>query len=155
MSQPETPVTTPAIVALGTPVGEDTRAVVSALTELLVADGRVGDADAFVESVMAREALASTALPGGFAIPHARTPAVAQLSVAVARLPRPVALEADGPAVGVVLLIAAPDDDPQGYLAVLSQLAGACVKSSFRSAVRDAESPEELAALVSGALGRR
>ena len=154
MTSSAEPVTTAGLVTLDRPAGEDAKAVVQSLATLLADAGRVTDADAFVEAVMAREALESTALPGGVAIPHARSAAVETVSVAVARLAKPATFHEDKPAVDVVLLIAAPDEDPSAYLRLLAKLAGACVKSSFRAGLRSAGTADEVAALVTGAIGR-
>ena len=152
-SSPE-PLTTADLVAVDHPGAADTEGVVSALASLLAQAGRVTDADAFVEAVMKREALEPTALPGGVAIPHARHACVGTLSVAVARLAAPVSFAEGKPDVDVVLLIAAPDEDPSAYLKVLAKIAGACVKSSFRGSLRSAETPDEVASVVSAAIGR-
>lgn len=151
-SSPE-PFTTADLVILDVP-GHDTRGIVAALAARLAEQGRVTDADGFVEAVMKREALEPTALPGGVAIPHARAAAVSTLSVAVARLAAPVTFAEGKPEVDVALLIAAPDEDPQTYLDLLAKIASACVRSSFRSSLRTAGSAEEVASLVTSAIGR-
>jgi len=148
------PFTLPDLVALDLAGGGKPEEVVRSLTDLLAQTGRVTDADAFVEAVMAREALEPTALPGGIAIPHSRSDAVATLSVAVGRLASPITFAAGKPSVDVVLLIAAPDEDPSLYLKVLAKIAGSCVKSSFRTAPRTAETSDEVAALVTATIGR-
>lgn len=152
-SSPE-PFTTADLVTLDHAGAGDARSTVQALADRLAGAGRVSDADAFVEAVMTREALESTALPGGLAIPHARSGAVTTLSVAVARLAAPVRFHEAKPEVDVVLLIAAPDEDPSTYLKVLAKIAGACVRSSFRDGLRTAGRADEAAALVTGAIGR-
>jgi len=151
-SSPE-PLTTADLVVLDAS-GDDTRGIVGALASRLAEQSRVTDTDAFVEAVMKREALEPTALPGGVAIPHARHGAVSTLSVAVGRLAAPAVFAEGKPAVDVVLLIAAPDEDPSAYLALLAKIAGACVRSSFRSSLRTAGSSDEAATLVSSAIGR-
>jgi len=151
-SSPE-PFTTADLVVLDHD-GGDPRSIVAALAARLAEQGRVTDTDAFAEAVMKREALEPTALPGGVAIPHARHGAVSTLSVAVARLAAPVTFAEGRPDVDVALLIAAPDEDPSAYLALLAKIANACVRSSFRSSLRTAGSPDEVASLVSSAIGR-
>jgi len=146
--------TVPDIVSLGLPAGEDTRQVVEGLAALLGSAGRVSDVGAFVDAVMEREKLGSTALPGGIALPHARSATVTTPSVAVARLAAPVVFAEGRPAVDVALLIAAPDDAPELYLSLLSKLASACVTSSFQASLRSAATAGEVADLVTRAVGR-
>src|SRR5262245_27827456 len=104
---------------------------------------------------MAREALGSTVLPGGIAMPHARSHAATAASVAVARLPQPVTFSSGADPVRLVLLIAAPGDDSQGYLALLQKIATACVKQVFVSDLAEARTAEGLADLVGTAVAKR
>ena len=145
------PVTIPALASLDQDRGADGTAVIGSLARLLHDAGRIGDTDTFVEAALAREALGSTVLPGGVALPHARSHAVTAASVAVARLPAPVRFGAES--AWLVLLIAAPGDDSARYLALLQQLAAACVKNAFVADLEQARTSVELADLVSAAAG--
>jgi fructose PTS system EIIA component len=149
------PVSTPDIASLDQDLGADGAAVIRSLAALLQDAGRISDVDVFVDAVLAREALGSTVLPGGLAMPHARSHAVATPSVAVARLAAPVVFAAGSEPVRLVLLIAAPGDDSAGYLALLQKIATACVKFGFVSDLTDARTPEALAELVNEAVGSR
>ncbi|WP_028643500.1 PTS sugar transporter subunit IIA [Nocardioides sp. URHA0020] len=149
------PVTTPTIASLDQDLGADAASVIRSLAALLHDDGRVSDVDVFVDAALAREALGSTVLPGGIAMPHARSHAVATQSVAVARLPEPVAFSAGAEPVRLVLLLASPGGDSAGYLALLQKIATACVKYSFVADLLDARSPEALSELVAKAVSGR
>ena len=149
------PFVVPEIVSLDAPLGDDSTQIVRALTGLLHEAGRVDDPDTFVEAVLAREALGSTVLPGGVAIPHARSVAATALSVAVARLPEPVDFREGSDPVRIVFLIAGPGDDPAGYLQLLAKIATACVKYAFVDELLEVRTHEGLAALGAEAVGRR
>ena len=149
------PVTTPDIASLDKDLGADGAAVIRSLAELLQGDGRVSDVDVFVDAALAREALGSTVLPGGIAMPHARSHAVATPSVAVARLPEPLTFAAGSEPVRLVLLLASPGGDSAGYLALLQKIATACVKYAFVSDLLEARTPEALADLVTKAVSGR
>ncbi len=97
---------------------------------------------------MDREAKVATGLPGGIAIPHCRSAAVTEASLAFARL-RPGADfgAADGPA-DLVFLIAAPEAGDADHLTLLSSLARALVRPEFVASLRSASSAEEVVALV-------
>lgn len=144
---------TPEIVSLDAPLGSDSTEIVRSLTGLLHDAGRVDDIDAFVEAVLAREALGSTVLPGGIAIPHARSAAATTLSVAVARLPEPTVFRDGAEPIRVVFLIAGPGDDPTGYLQLLAKIATACVKHAFVDELLAVRTADELAALAADATG--
>ncbi len=146
----------PEIASLDAALGEDSTQIVRSLTGLLRDAGRVGDADVFVDAVLAREALGSTVLPGGIALPHARSAAANTLSVAVARLPVSVVFREGAEPVRLVFLIAGPGDDPAGYLQLLAKIATACVKFAFVDQLLTARSVEELTSLaVEATTGRR
>jgi fructose PTS system EIIA component len=149
------PVSTPDIVSLDQDLGADGAAVIRSLAALLQDAGRISDVDVFVDAALAREALGSTVLPGGMAMPHARSHAVTTKSVAVARLAEPIAFAAGSEPVRLVLLIASPGDDSAGYLALLQKIATACVKFGFASDLSDARTPAALAQIVNDAVGAR
>jgi PTS system fructose-specific IIA component len=149
------PVTTPDIASLDQDLGADGAAVIRSLAALLHDADRVSDVDVFVDAALAREALGPTVLPGGVAMPHARSHAVSTQSVAVARLPEPVTFAAGSEPVRLVLLLASPGGDSAGYLALLQKVATACVKYAFVSDLLEARTPEALADLVATAVSGR
>jgi PTS system fructose-specific IIC component len=124
---------------------------VRALASQLDAGGRLFDVDAFVADVLAREAKGSTALPGGVALPHARSAAVREPTLAVATLPASIGA-ANGHDVDLVFLLAVPDDQADHYLRLLRNVTTAVVKPGFRNDCRAAESPARLSSVVSDAL---
>ena len=87
------------LVRLDADLGTDKGTVVRRLAELVAGAGRATAADSLHGDAMAREAQAPTGLPGGIAIPHCRSAAVTQPSLAFARLAPKVDFGApDGPA---------------------------------------------------------
>ncbi|GAA4756809.1 hypothetical protein GCM10023350_47990 [Nocardioides endophyticus] len=149
------PVSMPDIASLDQDLGADGAAVIRSLATLLHDAGRISDVDVFADAALAREALGSTVLPGGLAMPHARSHAVTTPSVAVARLASPVTFTSGSEPVRFVLLIAAPGDDSAGYLALLQKIATACVKFGFVSDLTEARTTGALADLVNSAVAGR
>ncbi|MBN9152960.1 MAG: PTS sugar transporter subunit IIA [Microbacterium sp.] len=144
---------TPALVALDAPLGADKAAVIRALARLVVAEGRATDAEALFADAWEREEKDETGLPGGIAIPHAKSPAVTVPSLAFARLSPGVDFGApDGPA-DLVFLIAAPADAAEAHLAVLSKLARSLMQEDFTAGLRAARTPEEVVHIVRVAIG--
>lgn len=136
------------LVALDADLGADKAAVVRRLAELVAAAGRATDAEALHADVLAREAQAATGLPGGIAIPHCRSAAVTEASLAFARLSPKVDFGApDGPA-DLAFLIAAPAHGDADHLTLLTALARALVRPEFVAALRSASSDEEIVRLV-------
>ncbi|WP_222264815.1 PTS fructose transporter subunit IIABC [Modestobacter marinus] len=139
---------TPELVALDADLGSDKGTVVRRLAELVAGAGRATTGDSLHADAMAREAKAATGLPGGIAIPHCRSSAVTQASLAFARLSPKVDFGApDGPA-DLAFLIAAPEHGDADHLTLLTALARALVRPEFVASLRAASSSEEIVALV-------
>jgi fructose PTS system EIIBC or EIIC component len=139
---------TPDLVALDADLGSDKATVVRRLAGLVAGAGRATGADGLADDALAREAQAATGLPGGIAIPHCRSAAVTEASLAFARLDPKVDFGApDGPA-DVVFLIAAPAHGDADHLTLLTALARALVRPEFVASLRAADSPEEIVRLV-------
>ncbi len=144
---------TPELVSLDTPLGADKAAVIRALAARVAQQGRATDAEALFADAWAREQKDETGLPGGIAIPHAKSAAVVTPSLAFARLKPGVEFGApDGPA-DLVFLIAAPEGAAEAHLAVLSKLARSLMQDDFTSGLRAATSADEVVAIVRNAIG--
>ncbi|MGY1771476.1 PTS fructose transporter subunit IIABC [Blastococcus sp. SYSU D00813] len=136
------------LVTLDAALGADKEAVVRRLAALVAEAGRATSGDGLAADALAREAQAATGLPGGIAIPHCRSGAVTEASLAFARLSPAVAFGApDGPA-DLVFLIAAPEHGDADHLTLLTALARALVRPEFVASLRAAGSADEIVALV-------
>ena len=90
----------------------------------LAAAGLVADPDAVAEALRAREAVHSTALGAGLAIPHARCPAAKVSRFVAARLGASIDFDApDGLPVDLVFLLVSPPSDPGEHVKQLARLA--------------------------------
>jgi PTS system fructose-specific IIC component len=144
---------TPELVALDTDLGSDRSSVIRYLAEQVAAQGRSTEVDGLYADAMAREDKTSTGIPGGIAIPHCRSTAVSQATLAMVRLSPPVDFGAkDGPA-DLVFFIAAPDGADQEHLKLLSKLARSLIRKDFTASLRAARTPADVVAIVDGALG--
>ena len=120
---------------------------IDALADLLAADGRLDDQDAYVRAVRAREEeTGGTAMEMGIAIPHAKSSGVNSPGVAFGRTSQPI--EFGDEMADLVFLIAAPDGEHNLHVTVLSQLARRLVHERFRTALREAATPEEVVELM-------
>ncbi|TFB71350.1 PTS lactose transporter subunit IIC [Cryobacterium glaciale] len=139
---------TPELVALDTHLGTEPKDVIRHLAELVVAAGRATEIEALYADALAREAKTATGIPGGLAIPHCRSTAVLEPTLALARLSTPVDFGSkDGPA-DLVFLIAAPDGADQEHLKILAKLARSLMKKDFTAALRSASTAEQIVELV-------
>lgn len=135
------------LVALDADLGATKADVIASLAQL-VADAGRADAAGLTADAMEREGKAATGLPGGFAIPHCRSAAVTEGSLAFARLSRPVDFGAkDGPS-DLVFLIAAAADGDADHMKLLTKLARALIRKDFLASLRSAQTPDEVVELV-------
>ena len=143
------------LVILDADQGTESSAVIRALAATIAEQGRANSADGLAAAAIAREEKTPTGVPGGIAIPHARTEAVTEPSLAMARLNPPVDFGAkDGPA-DLVFMIAAPEGAGKDHLKLLSKLARSLVKKDFVASLRAAATEQEIVDLVETALGLR
>jgi fructose PTS system EIIA component len=138
---------TPDLVELDLP-GTDRQAVVRDLAERLLRAGRVTDLEQFLADIEAREQQMPTGLEGGIGIPHCRSAAVTEPSLAFGRSAAGVDFGAeDGPA-RLIFLIAAPEGGGEEHMTVLAALARRLVRAEFKQALLDATDAVQLAKYV-------
>lgn len=143
---------TPRTVSLDVDAGAEPAEVIGRLADLLASSGYSTDAAELSRAAMEREAKSPTGLPGGIAIPHARTGSVVDAGLAMARLSRPVDFGApDGPA-DIIFLIAAPEGGASTHMKLLSALARALVRPDFVADLRAAENADRIVELVEQAI---
>lgn len=144
---------TPEQVLLG--LSAENRAdAISALAGCLDAQARLNDLGGFLDDVHKRESQLATGLPGGVAIPHARSTHVKVPSVVFARSQAGIDWGAeDGPA-HLLFLIAVPFGAPTDHLAILAKLARRLTHQSFRQQLGTLEDPDAVADLLEESLLR-
>ncbi|MEX5294451.1 fructose-specific PTS transporter subunit EIIC [Kocuria sp. CPCC 205268] len=144
---------TPDLVSLDQDLGADKETVIGRLAELVQRTGRAEQLDGLLADAIARESKTATGIPGGIAIPHCRSAAVTEPTLAMARLAQGVPWGAkDGPA-DIVFFIAAPEGADQTHLQLLAKLARSLMKKDFVAALRTADSEQEIVRIVDDALG--
>lgn len=105
-----------------------------------------------LDAVQAREALGSTALGRGVALPHARMEGEIPPTMLFARLARPVDYEArDEEPVDLVILVLWPAAEPEGFLPSLAETCRALREPQTLRRLRAAATPEEVAGLLAPA----
>lgn len=140
------------LVLLDANLGTDTTSVIRNLAELIAKTGRAAEVEGLFADALAREQKTATGVPGGIAIPHCRSEAVLEPTLAMARLNPAVDFGAkDGPA-DIVFFIAAPAGADNEHLKLLSKLARSLIKKDFTAALRAAATPADIVALVADAL---
>ncbi|MEN1939959.1 PTS sugar transporter subunit IIA [Luteimonas sp. MJ246] len=115
----------------------------------LLGGGSLEWTQAIATGLRGREAVGSTGIGHGVAIPHCRNEACSEPLAAFLRLATPVDFSArDGEPVDLVFAMAVPGDRTQQHLDTLSELAGRFADPGFRQAVRHARDITALRALL-------
>lgn len=136
------------LVALDADFGASVDSVITNLATLVHDTGRATDIAGLAQPAIDREAKAGTGVPGGVAIPHCRSEAVTEPTLAFARLSRGVDFSGPDGDAQLVFLIAAPAGGGKAHLKILSKLARALVRKDFLEALRNAPTKEEIVRLV-------
>ncbi|WKE59291.1 PTS fructose transporter subunit IIABC [Corynebacterium tuberculostearicum] len=136
------------LVALDADFGDSVDSVITNLATLVHDTGRATDIAGLAHPAIDREAKAGTGVPGGVAIPHCRSEAVTEPTLAFARLSRGVDFSGPDGDAQLVFLIAAPAGGGKAHLKILSKLARALVRKDFLESLRNAPAKEEIVRLV-------
>lgn len=128
----------------------DARGAIEELAGLLAADGRVTDQQAYVDVVWAREQeTGGTGMESGIAIPHGKSPAVARPGLAFGRSSAGLDFGSDdGTPADLVFLIAASEGEDDLHVRVLSRIARKLIHESFRTSLREADSPQAVVDII-------
>lgn len=130
----------------GTPTSKPE--AIDLLIDLQVKGGRIADVEAYKAGILAREEKGSTAVGEGIAIPHAKSEAVKEPSLAAMTVPDGVDYEAlDEEPSNLLFMIAAPNDGDV-HLEVLSRLMTILMDEDFRANLLAAKDADEFLQII-------
>lgn len=118
------------------------------LVDLQVNGGKIKDKAEYKKGILAREDMSTTAVGEGIAIPHAKSDAVCEPSLAAMTVPGGVDYDApdDEPA-NLLFMIAAPNNGDV-HLEVLSRLMTLLMDEEFKNALLAAENKDEFLEII-------
>lgn len=143
----------PDLVRLDADLGASTTDVITSLAHLVHDAGRATSAEELADAALTRESQNPTGVPGRVAIPHCRSAAVTEPTLAFARLDRGVDFGGPDGDAELIFLIAAPEGGGKTHLKILSKLARALVRGDFRDRLRAATTAEEVVNAVDEVIG--
>lgn len=116
--------------------------------------GIATDADAVASALHEREDADSTGMINGFAIPHAKSDAVASPALVVVRFAQPVdwGKTQDGQPVHCAIALLTPAKDPTVHLRILAQVASMIVRDSFCKEVSSTNDSAQIASAIAANL---
>lgn len=104
--------------------GQDAASVIQELSQVLQQEKRIPDMLPFYHTALNREFMVGTDMEAGMAFPHARLPALKEVSFALGRSDAPLAWGvSQAGSVRLVFLLAVPATDATQYLLLISGLA--------------------------------
>ena len=123
-----------------------------AVSDFAVERGYADDAAGVLEGIQAREALMSTALMDGIAIPHAKHPAIHSAALLVVRFAEP--MEWSDQDVTVALAMLVPESEAgTTHLKLLAQVSRALIEDDIRATLTGAATAQEIYDALSGRIG--
>lgn len=135
-------------IELGVKVA-DKNAAIDKLISLMDAGGRLNSIQGYKEGILAREALGSTAIGEGIAIPHAKVDAVKEPGLAAMVVPEGVDYEAfDGSLANLIFMIAAPAAGDDVHLQALSRLSTLLMNPGFKESLIGAKDADEFLDII-------
>ncbi|EJL6324497.1 PTS sugar transporter subunit IIA [Vibrio cholerae] len=125
------------------------QAVFEELINILHAQGRISDKAAFLKDIQAREELGNTGFEDGVAIPHAKSAAVTQPTVAIGVSREGIDYGAeDGLPSKLFFMIASPDGGDNHHIEVLAELSSKLIEEGFIEAFLNTKNSEQALELL-------
>jgi len=114
------------------------------LVGVVAASGSVPDTEDLLRAVREREAVLSTGIGHGVAIPHGKSAAVSDLRMAAGRASEPVDFDAlDGQPVSLFFLLVGPESAAGPHIKALSRISRLVRKDEVRARLVAARTAEE------------
>lgn len=108
------------------------------LVDLLVGDGCAEDPTEILRVVREREAILSTGIGSGVAIPHGKTPACSDLAIAAGVTRDPIDFDAlDGEPVRIIFLLVGPETAAGAHIKALSRISRLVRQQEMRQRLMD------------------
>lgn len=131
----------------------DKPGLINELAQLVAAvSGVPEEAPAIQQAVEEREAVLSTGIGGGVAIPHGKTGVVGGLVMVAGVTPEPVDFDSlDGEPVRILLMLVGPESAAGPHVKALSRISRLLRHDAVKEALVEAETAEEFLAVVRAA----
>ncbi len=128
----------------------DKKGVLREFARLLKAANSIDDEEGLVRVLLEREALGSTGIGDGVAIPHGKLPLHPDMTVAFGRSVKGVEYDAmDGRPVSLFFLLITPEDRPGDHLKALARISRILKNPQLRERLRNAINRQELMTIIS------
>ncbi|MCM8784456.1 MAG: PTS sugar transporter subunit IIA [Candidatus Omnitrophica bacterium] len=129
----------------------DKKGVIEELVDLLIKAGKLKDKDKqkIIEVILNREALGSTGIGQGIAIPHGKSDCLKELTAAMGISKRGINFDAlDGEPVFIFFLLLAPEDSAGPHLKALARISRLLKDKYLRDALIKAKDDKEIINII-------
>ena len=113
------------------------------IIQLLAANGKIDDADEFLEQVLARERAHPSVVENGVAFPHARTDLVNEIVLGIGRSRAGIPFGENRVRARLIFVVGVPQQLVNDYLICVGTLARLVKDDAIRSTLLHAETPHE------------
>lgn len=128
--------------------GETKEDVLLGITGLLKDDSRVNNFELMQQAVLDRERIMSTGVGKGIALPHAKTPAVNDITLAFATTANPIVYNAvDNIPVRILFLILSAENEKTTHIKLLSRISRLMNNDSLANELLKAKSSSDIISL--------
>ena len=125
---------------------------ISELITLLDNSGKITNSQVALQAVMDREAIRSTGIGQGFAIPHGKCNAVKKLVMAIGKLDEPIDFDSiDQKPVTLIALLVSPVDQTGPHIQALAKISRVMADKNIRQKIWDSQSAQQLYDLLTSA----
>ncbi len=125
--------------------GPNKRDVLNEFADLLHEHKKIREKNEFLEVILAREALGSTGIGEGIAIPHGKLKGLDHLILSFGISQKGIGFDAmDGQPVHIFFVLIAPEDSPGDHLKALARISRILKNRSFRERLMKSRSREEI-----------
>lgn len=122
---------------------------INELVDLMDKTGNLNNKDQYKKAILDREALSTTGIGDGIAIPHGKTSAVKKASLAAAISTNGVDYDSlDGAPAKLFFMIAVPDNNDNLHLEVLARLSTILMDEKFRTSLINCTDKDEFLRLI-------
>ncbi len=127
----------------------DKKNAIFELVDLLAERSHIQNTEALKEAVWQRETTRTTGIGHGLAIPHGKSECCDQLVMAIGKPTEPLDFQSiDRKPVNVIILLVSPADQTGPHIQALATVSRMMTNETFRHAVREAGSAEEVYRLI-------
>ncbi len=125
--------------------GSTKEEILTNLVDALVAKGKLPSREPYLSSLLKREALGTTAVGDGIAVPHARVDNLDSLVMAMVRFKKGVGFGSlDNAPVHILFLVLAPQEATETHLRALAKVVTVLKDPETRKKILEAPTPQEV-----------